>query len=389
MNKDVITLEDFMKVVIQQNQLAHGVSVVARVVTPRSTLPVLSNILIKTDGDRLRLSATNLELGISAWIDAKVETEGGLTVPARTFADLVSNLPNQDVTLTVDTRTQSLNVKCGTLNTDIKGISAEEFPPMPAPDLDTAIPLNVGNFKEMISQVVFAASTEDSRPNLTGVHMSFDDEILEMAATDGYRISISRATMADMGKQKLEALVPARALSELSRVAVNGEETLKMTFPPGRGQVIFHLKDVELVSQLIEGNFPNYNAIIPPTFKTRTVLSTADLLKACKQTEIIAREGNYIARLDIQPSEGEIGTAQLDISANSEQTGSSEVIVDASVEGVPLLISFNIRYLREVLEVIKTPNVILETNAANTPGLLRPVDDDSFKHIIMPMNIPR
>ncbi|NLZ26337.1 MAG: DNA polymerase III subunit beta [Chloroflexi bacterium] len=378
-----------MKVVIQQNQLAHGVSVVARVVTPRSTLPVLSNILIKTDGDRLRLSATNLELGISAWIDAQVENEGGLTVPARTFADLVSNLPNQDVILTVDNRTQSLNVKCGTLNTDIKGISADEFPPMPSPDLDTAIPLNVGNFKEMISQVVFAASTEDSRPNLTGVHMSFDDEILEMAATDGYRISISRATMADMGKQKLEALVPARALSELSRVAVNGDETLKMTFPPGRGQVIFHLKDVELVSQLIEGNFPNYNAIIPPSFKTRTVLSTADMLKACKQTEIIAREGNYIARLDIQPSEGEMGTAQLDISANSEQTGSSEVIVDASVEGVPLLISFNIRYLREVLEVIKTPNVILETNAANTPGLLRPVDDDSFKHIIMPMNIPR
>ena len=378
-----------MKVVIQQNQLAHGVSVVARVVTPRSTLPVLSNILIKTDGDRLRLSATNLELGISAWIDAQVENEGGLTVPARTFADLVSNLSNQDVILTVDNRTQSLNVKCGTLNTDIKGISADEFPPMPSPDLDTAIPLNVGNFKEMISQVVFAASTEDSRPNLTGVHMSFDDEILEMAATDGYRISISRATMADMGKQKLEALVPARALSELSRVAVNGDETLKMTFPPGRGQVIFHLKDVELVSQLIEGNFPNYNAIIPPSFKTRTVLSTADMLKACKQTEIIAREGNYIARLDIQPSEGEIGTAQLDISANSEQTGSSEVIVDASVEGVPLLISFNIRYLREVLEVIKTPNVILETNAANTPGLLRPVDDDSFKHIIMPMNIPR
>jgi len=192
-----------------------------------------------------------------------------------------------------------------------------------------------------------------------------------------------------VGKQKLEALVPARALSELSRVAVNGDETLKMTFPPGRGQVIFHLKDVELVSQLIEGNFPNYNAIIPPTFKTRTVLSTSDMLKACKQTEIIAREGNYIARLDIQPDENGDGIAQLDISANSEQTGSSEVIVDASVEGVPLLISFNIRYLREALEVIKTPTVILETNAPNTPGLLRPVDDESFKHIIMPMNIPR
>lgn len=378
-----------MKAIVQQSQLAHGVGVVQRAVTPRSTLPVLSNILIKTDGGRLRLSATNLELGISAWIDARVEDEGGLTVPARTFADLVSNLPSQDVILSVDTRTQTLNVKCGTLNTDIKGISADEFPPMPAPDLDAAIPLNVGNFKEMIGQVVFAASTEDSRPNLTGVHMSFEDEVLEMAATDGYRISISRAAMVGMGKQKLEALIPARALSELSRVAVNGDETLKMTFPPGRGQVIFHLKDVELVSQLIEGNFPNYNAIIPPTFKTKTVLSTGDLLKACKQTEIIAREGNYIARLDIQPGEDGESVAQLDISANSEQTGSSEVIVDANVDGVPLLISFNIRYLREALEVIKTSTVILETNAANTPGLLRPVDDESFQHIIMPMNVQR
>ena len=379
-----------MKVIVQQQQLAHGVSVVSRAVTSRSTLPVLSNILVKTDEGRLRLSATNLELGISAWIGAKVSEEGGLTVPSRTFVDLVSNLPSEDVILSVDERTLSLNVKCGTLNTDIKGISAEEFPPMPTPDDDTAIPLNVENFKEMIQRVVFAASTEDTRPNLTGVHMSFQGEVLEMAATDGYRISISRATIGHKPPQNLEALIPARALSELSRIAVNGDETLLMSFPAGRGQVIFHLKDAELVSQLIEGNFPNYTAIIPASFKTRTVLNTAQLLKACKQTEIIAREGSYIARLDIQPEAGSTSSGpQLEISANSEQTGSSEVIVDASVDGVPLLISFNIRYLREALEVIKTANVLLETNAANTPGMLRPVGDDSFKHIIMPMNVNR
>ena len=379
-----------MKAIVQQQQLAHGVSVVSRAVTSRSTLPVLSNILVKTDEGRLRLSATNLELGISAWIGAKVSEEGGLTVPARTFGDLVSNLPSEDVILSVDERTQSLNVKCGTLNTDIKGISAEEFPPMPTPDDETAIPLNVENFKEMIQRVVFAASTEDTRPNLTGVHMSFQGDVLEMAATDGYRISISRATIGHKPPQNLEALIPARALSELSRIAVNGDETLLMSFPAGRGQVIFHLKDAELVSQLIEGNFPNYTAIIPTSFKTRTVLNTAQLLKACKQTEIIAREGSYIARLDIQPEAGSTSSGpQLEISANSEQTGSSEVIVDASVDGVPLLISFNIRYLREALEVIKTANVLLETNAANTPGMLRPVGDDSFKHIIMPMNVNR
>ena len=379
-----------MKVIVQQQQLAHGVNVVFRAVTSRSTLPVLSNILIKTDEGRLRLSATNLELGISAWIGAKVSDEGGLTVPSRTFSDLVNNLPNEEVTLTVDERTQSLNVKCGTLNTDIKGISAEEFPPMPTPDDDTAIPLNVENFKEMIQRVAFAASTEDSRPNLTGVHMSFQGDTLEMAATDGYRISISKAVIGHKPPQNLEALIPARALSELSRIAVNGDETLLMSFPAGRGQVIFHLKDAELVSQLIEGNFPNYLAIVPTSFKTHTVLNTAQLLKACKQTEIIAREGSYIARLDIQPEGGSTGSSpQLEISAASEQTGSSEVIVDASVDGVPLLISFNIRFLREVLEVIKTTNVLLETNAANTPGRLCPVGDESFRHIIMPMNVNR
>ena len=212
-----------MKVIVQQLQLAHGVGTVSRAVTSRSTLAVLSNILIKTDEGRLRLSATNLELGISAWIGAKVQDEGGLTVPARTFVDLVSNLPNEEVTLTVDERTQSLNVKCGTLNTDIKGISAEEFPPMPSPDLEEAIPLNIENFKEQIQQVVFAASTDDARPNLTGVHMYFNGNTLEMAATDGYRISIAKSVMAQKVPQNFEALVPARALSEHSRIAVEGD----------------------------------------------------------------------------------------------------------------------------------------------------------------------
>ncbi len=378
-----------MKATVQQQQLAHGVSTVSRAVTSRSSLAVLSNILIKTDNGRLRLSATNLELGISAWIGAKVEEEGAITVPSRTFVDLVSNLPNEEVTLIVDERTQSLNVKCGTLNTDIKGISAEEFPPMPSPDLEDAITLNVENFKEQIQQVAFAASTDDARPNLTGVQMMFEGNKLEMAATDGYRISIAKTEMAQKVPQDFKALVPARALSELSRIAVDNNDALMMAFPSGRGQVIFHTRDAELVSQLIEGTFPNYAAIIPPSFKTRTVLSTAQLLKACKQTEIIAREGSYIARFDIQPeAEGDRGS-MLEISAHSEQTGSSEVVVDASIDGVPLLISFNIKLFREALEVIKSPNVIFETNAAHTLGMLHGVGDEKFIHIIMPINTAR
>ena len=149
--------------------------------------------------------------------------------------------------------------------------------------------------------------------------------------------------------------------------------------------MIFHLKDVELVSQLIEGNFPDYKVIIPRSFKTRTILSTAGFLKACKQAEIIAREGNNVIRLNILPQEDQPG--EVEISPSPRKTGTSEINVDATIDGPSLVIAFNVRFLREVLDVIKTPNVILETNANNTPALLRPVGDDNFHHVIMPMHL--
>jgi len=376
-----------MKVNVNQQQLAHCVSMVSRAVSPRSTLPVLSNILVKTDDGRLRLSATNLELGITCWIGARVEGEGAITVPARTFTDLISNLPNDKVLITLDNSTQTLNVRCGTSETNIKGIDAEEFPPIPEPNLDEGIPLNVTNFKEMVQQVAFAASTDEARPVLTGVLLKLEGEQITMAATDGFRISIREDTITNPVDQPIEAIIPARALVELARIIGSGDETVIMTFPPDRGQVIFHMDNLELASQLIEGSFPDYGAIVPQTFKTRTLLSTNGLLKACKQAEIIAREGTNVARLNIIPETDEASPGTLEISAQSEQTGTSEVLVDASVDGIPILVAFNVRFLREVLEVIKSDNVWLETNAGNTPGLLHPQGDEHFKHIIMPMHI--
>jgi DNA polymerase-3 subunit beta len=376
-----------MKVYVKQQQLTHCVSMVSRAVSPRSTLPVLSNILVKTDNGRLRLSATNLELGITCWIGARVEGEGAITVPARIFTDLVSNLPSEQVILTLDNSTQTLNVKCGSSDSNIKGIDAEEFPPIPEPNLDEGIPLNITNFKEMVQQVAFAASTDEARPVLTGVLLKIDSDKITMAATDGFRISIREDAIPHAISKPIEAIIPGRALIELARIIGSGDEPLIMTFPPDRGQVIFHVDSIELASQLIEGSFPDYRAIVPQNFKTHTLLSTSSLLKACKQAEIIAREGTNVARLNIIPDTDESSPGTMEISAHSEQTGSSEVMVDASVDGVPLLVAFNVRFLREVLEVIKADNVWLETNAANTPGLIRPQGDDHFKHIIMPMHI--
>ncbi len=375
-----------MKVTVLQESLARGLSIVSRAVSPRSTLPVLSNVLVASDEGRLRLSATNLELGITCWIGARIEEEGSTTVPARTFVDLVGTLPQEQVSLSLATATQTLNVRCGASNTDIKCIDAQEFPPLPVPDMEGAILLNVADFKDMISQVVFAASVDEARPVLMGVLLSVDGDSVTMAAADGFRLSVRKGTLSQPVTPPVTVIIPARALGELARIATDGNEIISMVMPKGRGQVIFRMKEVELVSQLIDGNFPDYQQIIPRSYKSRTILSTPALLKACKQAEIFAREGSNVARLDIK-SAGDLEPGAVEISAQSEETGSNETIVAATIEGIGLLIAFNVKYMREVLEVIKSPNVALETSAANAPGVIRPVGDDNFLHVIMPMHL--
>jgi len=376
-----------MKVTILQENLARGLGIVSRAVSPRSTLPVLANVMIATDEGRLRLSATNLEMGVTCWIAARIENEGSTTVPARTLVDLVNTLPGDQVALTLDASTQTLNVRSGTSTNDIKGIDAQEFPPMPVPDMDGAVQLNVTDFKEMVHQVAFAASTDEARPVLMGVLVIVENDQVTMAAADGFRLSVRNATLSASAPEPVNAIIPARALSELARIAPDGDEAISMVVPKGRGQVVFRAKDVELVSQLIDGTFPDYQQIIPRSYKSRTLVSTASLLKACKQAEIFAREGTNVARLDIKPAKGEMEPSEVEISAISEETGKNETIVEATVDGSGVLIAFNVKYLREALEVIRTPNVALETSAANAPGVVRPVGDEDFLHVIMPMHL--
>ena len=375
-----------MKITVLQETLAHGLSIVSRAVSPRSTLPVLANVLLASDEGRLRLSATNLELGITCWIGAKIEVEGSTTVPARTFVDLVGTLPAEQVSLNLNTMTQTLNVRCGASNTDIKCIDAQEFPPLPVPEMEGAIQLNVADFKDMIQQVVFAASMDEARPVLMGVLVVVEKDTITMAAADGFRLSVRKGTLSQPAAQPVTAIIPGRALAELGRVVSDGNEMVSMVMPKGRGQVVFRMKDVEVSSQLIDGTFPDYQQIIPRSYKSRTILSTPALLKACKQAEIFAREGSNVARLDIKAS-GDLEPGAVEISAQSEETGSNETIVAATIEGIGLLIAFNVKYMREVLEVIKSPNVALETSAPNAPGIIRPVGDDNFLHVIMPMHL--
>ncbi len=377
-----------MKVSCLQENLAKGLGVVSRAVSTRSTLPVLGNVLLATDNGRLKLSATNLEIVITCWIGAKVEEEGAITIPARTFNDLVGALPQDRVELILNQTTQTLHVSCLRTQANIKGIDAQEFPLVPEPDNENRIRVEADVFKQMINQVAFAAALDDARPTLTGVSTSFQGSQITMAATDGFRLSVRSAHIPSLVEEPFSVIIPARALMEVARIISDDAEAVFISLPGGRNQIIFDMDSMLLVSQLIDGNFPDYTPIIPKKRNTRTVVSTADFRKACKTADIFARESSHTARVSIEPGD-EITPAYATIAATSAETGDNVAQIDASVEGNPVEIAFNVKYMTDVLNVIDTPQVALETTTAMEPGVIKPVGDNDFVHIIMPMHFGR
>jgi DNA polymerase-3 subunit beta len=377
-----------MKVSCLQENLAKGLSVVGRAVSPRSTLPVLGNVLLATDNGRLKLSATNLEVGINCWIGAKVEEEGAITVPARTFIDLVNALPPERVDMELLTRTQTLNLHAGRSEANIKGIDAQEFPLVPVPDGDGGIPVESETLRTAVGQVAFAAATDESRPILTGVLAKFEDAQLTLAAADGFRLSVRTIEIPHAVPDPFSIIIPSRALTELGRISGDQEDPIVITVTPTRNQVIFQLTDIVLVSQLIDGNFPDYRQIIPKDRGTHTVIDAAAFLKACKTALIFARDAAHIARLHIKPS-SELAPGQMVVSATSAETGDDVSELDASIDGTEVEVAFNVRYLIDVLSVAGTPQIALDTTTSSSPGVIRPIGDADFTHVIMPMHLGR
>jgi len=385
-----------MKVSCLQENLAKGLSIVSRAVAARSTLPVLGNILIATDNGRLKLSATNLEIGITCWVGATIEEDGATTVPARTFVDLVNALPPDRVDMELSVRTQSLNIKCGRFDNNVRGIDAQEFPLIPTADDLEAIQIEPDVLRQMIEQVVFAAATDESRPILTGVLAKFETDgpgQLTFAASDGFRISVRKTELGDPISAPMSAIIPARTLAELGRIIGSGgpqfspqEKPIGLTITPAKSQVLFHLDNVDLVSQLIDGNFPDYSPIVPKKWSTRTVINTTELMKAYKAANVFARESANIVRLSISVGD-ELTPGHVTVAATAAETGDNAGEMDANVEGDPVEIAFNAKFMLDVLSVVGTTQIALETTTSTSPAMIRPVGDDNFTHVIMPMHL--
>lgn len=376
-----------MKVSCLQENLARGLAVVGRAVAARSTLPVLGNIMLATDEGRLKLSATNLEIGINCRVGAKVEQEGAITIPARLLQDFVNSLPAERIDLELIARTQTLNLKCGRFEANIRGIDAQDFPAVGMPDEDGTIICDADDLRVVIDRVAFAAATDESRPVLTGVLAELATDRLTFAAADSYRLSVASAPLRQGPANPINIIIPARALQELRRISTEGD-TIEMRVAPNHSQVFFHFDDIDLVSQLIEGTFPNYRQIIPTTSNTKTIVNTAEFLQAARMAAIFARDAANIARLNIVPG-GDGASSQMILSATSSEQGDNVSGLDVQVEGAPIEIAFNARYLVDALNVITSAQVQLETRDPSSPGVLKPVGDPDFVHIVMPMHIAR
>ena len=360
-----------MKLSCSQEELAKGLSTVMRAVATRSTLPVLYNVLLATDNGRLKLAATNLELGIQHWIEAVIEEEGATTVPARSLTDLVNTLPAAQIDLELIKKTETLKLQCQKMKANFKGITADEFPVIPVAKDVTAIDTNL--FQEMVSQVSMAAARDESRPILAGILMKFEQGKLTMAAADGFRLSTRSAELKG-SEEDGSFVVPCTALQEAARLKIS-------SFDLRDNQVIFQGENGNLVSQLIAGNFPDYERIIPQGFETEIVVGTRLFLSACKKAQIFAREAANLITLEIKPD-------SITLLAKSAEFGDSQDVIPASVTGNDIEVALNAKYLMDALSIMPTDNTILKMKTSTEPVTLVPDSEDTdLVMVIMPMNI--
>ena len=379
-----------MKITCKQQDLSRGLSAVSHAVSNRSTLPILSNILLATDQGRLKLSATNLEIGINCWVDAQIQEEGSTTVPAKLLTDLVSRLPQAPVDLSVSDGSNTLNVKGQGSNANIKGMDASEFPLIPSAEGgEPPVMLDAELLKELIAEVAFAAAEDDTRPVLTGVLVQVQDEQITFAAADAFRLAVRVAPLPGDDHPRGDILIPARTLTELARI-LPSEGQVEMIVTPNRSQVLFHTPQLDLVSRLIEGTFPNFRQIIPKEHSTRAVFETKLFAEAAKRAELFARDSSNITRIKINPGGSEnLERGAVTVEATAEDLGDNVSELDSTVDGPEMQIIFNVKYLSEVLAVIDSEEVMLQVNAPTKPGVIRPVAEHDYTYVIMPMHINR
>ncbi|MCC2672500.1 MAG: polymerase beta subunit [Armatimonadetes bacterium] len=368
-----------MKLTVARKELYEGLQIVGRAVSTQTTLPVLKNVLIEPGTDAIKLSATDLELGVEVRVSAVIQEGGSLTIPAKTFSEIVAALPEADVSLAADEK-DSLVICCRRSEYRIHGLTAEDFPALPEVGGSVSVQLPQPLMKEMIKQTALAASDDDTRPILTGICFAIQDGKLRLAATDTHRLAVRTAPVTETAGGDCTVIVPVRAMSELIRVLSDDQEAV-LNIRIDQNQIMFRTERVTLVSRLIEGQFPKYERVIPSGYTRRLTIQRDELQSSLRRARIVARDAAAKDRV-VLSTEGE----NLVITAEGEE-GRAHEEFEIAREGDEISIAFNVTYVLELLSVLDCEGVFLELSEPLSPAVVRPVDGDDYLMVIMPMQV--
>lgn len=364
-----------MHVKATQENFAKGLQMVSRVATTRSSLPILANILVATESGRLKLAATDLEIGVTTWLGAKVSEEGAITLPARLLVDVVANTNN--TTLDLQLKGTELTLSSEQHTAVIRGVEATDFPLIPKVEVSDTVSLPSAQFRQGLAAVAFAAALDDTRPVLNGVLVKASGNSLILAATDSYRLAERVLSFPQTFAREVAGIVPARTVTELIRILPNTDEMLTLKFAPN--QLALELDSMEIVSRLIEGNYPDYRQILPTATPTVATLERKELTSAVKMASLFARDSANNIKVTVTPPTG------LTVQAVSATLGQDTASLPAQVSGEAVEIAFNARYLQDALSALEGDTVRLELTGADRPGILKPEKDDGYFNLVMPL----
>jgi DNA polymerase III subunit beta len=367
-----------MKLSIKQSELLPTLQAVARSCGVRSTLPVLANILLQTDQGKLKLSATNLELGVVKTVNADITTDGEITVPSRTFLEIISSLTDTDLEL--DATADQMKISAKNFSATLNCIPATEFPSIPL-STESGVMIDAQVLKQALPQISFAAAADEGRPILTGILTEIKKDSLELVATDGFRLAHKTAKV-ESTADSFKALIPRRTLEEVVRLISEEEDVdkIEISTSENQNQMIFKINQTQLSSRLIEGQFPSWEKIIPQTTENRTIVDRGDLLKAVKLASVFAKDSANIIKL-------KTGEKQIVLTSEAKELGGQETEVLASIEGPEIFIAFNSKFLSDALAACASTQVAIEFSGNLSAALIKPIGEEGLEYVIMPVRL--
>lgn len=365
-----------MRIRCAQEDLSRAMSAVGRATSARTTMPILANVLLETAADSLRVTATDLEVTVRVQIPAQVERGGLVTLPSRLLAEITSHLPPAPVEVRVEEGTSVAEITCERSSFEVVGLPASDFPRVPEGEVERVCTLPGPLLRTMIRQTLFAASTDDTRPFLTGVFVTGEGDVLRFVATDGGRLALRSARVAL--DRPVSAIVPSKTMHELVRLcgAVEGDVEVGLV----DNQMVFSAGDVRVFTRLVGGQFPNYQQVIPKEFKQRVRVGTERLYAALRRVAITARDSATVVRLAAQES-------TLRLSSSTPEVGQAREELDVDAAGEPMEVAFNARFLLDALAVVETDEVELELTGPLSPGALRPVGSEEYVYVVAPVRV--